>query len=221
MEDFFDYILGLFLVVLLGMIGALIYFSIHAPLLAHILASSLVAICIGGISLLVRGTIRKKRLGDYYPLLQSISQSHKEVTNAFRRLERPARTGLKPLLPKIKLLRKTVKEHIWRIYRIDKTLLRLNQQPTPELSVHPPFFKNNPDERKIDYHKHYYENIQKIEASKTQYLREIQEALQYLHSLHAQLLALQYSLHEVNIAGTMAETLDELLIEMEALQEIE
>ena len=221
MEDFFDYILGFVLLVLLGMIGALIYFSVHAPLLANLLAISLVALCIGGTSLLARGILQKKRLGDYYPLLQSISQSHKEVTKAFRRLGRPVRKGLKPLLPKIKLLQRTVKEHLWRIYRIDRTLLRLNQQQTPELPVYVRFSKDNPDERTIEYHKHYYENIQRIEASKTQYLREIQEALQYLHSLHAQLLVLQYSPHKANIAGTMAETLDELLIEMETLQEIE
>lgn len=205
MEDFFDYALGIVLIALLSMIGLLVYFSSHAPLLAHFLASVVLAGFIGGAIIVVLWIIQRKRIENYYPLLQTFSRAYKDVKKAFKTLDRPMRRSLKPLLPKIKRLRKAIRNHIWKLYAIDKTLKTLHQHQHSILLPH----------------QHYYEHIHAIETSKTQYLAEIQNALQYLHTLQAQLLAIHYTPPNSNIAHIIPETLDELLIEIETLREVE
>lgn len=222
MEEFFDYLLGLLLLVIIGITGALIYFSIHAPLIAYLLVGILVGLFTGVIGFFVRRSLRKKRLGSYASLLQSIAHSYKDIAGDFRRLDRHAKNGLKPLWPKIKKLRKTAKAYVWKVCDIDKTLETLGgQQSEPNILSQTPLSKDaRTHEKAIEYHKRYYAQIHKIEASKTKYLQEIQEALQYFHSLHAQLLALRYSPNHSDMQNKLSETLDELLIDMEALDEV-
>lgn len=215
MEEFFDYLLGLLLVVLLAIIGLLLYFSIRAPLIAYFLAGAFLTICAGVVGFLIRSALQKKRLGSYYPLLLSISQSYKDVNKAFRKLDRHARKGLRSLYPKIKELRQVARASIWRIYDIDKTLKKLESQ-----HPHSSHLNSAMDDRMIESHKRYYEHIQTIETLRTKYLQEIQEALQFLQSLHAQLAAFRYAPNYTEMQNKLSETLDELLVTMKALDDV-
>ena len=65
MEEFFDYLLGLLLIVLIGITGMIIYFSIHAPAIASALAAILLTAVSGTIGALVRKSLRKRHLKDW------------------------------------------------------------------------------------------------------------------------------------------------------------
>ena len=183
MEDFFDYLLGILLILLMGVIGLLIYFSIHAPLVAYVLASGVITLFFGGTILFLWKTIQKKQLQNYYPLLQSTSHAYKAIKKALNNLDRPIRLNFKFIL-----LNLPVQERQQRI---------------------------------VAYEIRYHEHIRGIESSKAQYLQEIQEIIHCLHTIHAQLSVIRYSPNAANLSSTLSDTLDELLIGMEALRETE
>lgn len=217
MEDFFDYLLGLLLVGLVSLAGILIYFSIHAPFVANMIAMGIVVLCTGGSVIFLGKFIQKRRLAEYYPLLQALMQSSREITAALKALDRPLRKSLRFILPKVKQLRKTTRSRIWQLYLIEKTLQKLEHQYTVEMST-----RSMPSEhRLLRQHAQYREHLHSIEASRDQYLDEIQDVLQCFTTLHAQLLAMRYSSdHSSQLQSRLSEPLDELLLEMETLKEI-
>jgi hypothetical protein len=64
------------------------------------------------------------------------------------------------------------------------------------------------------------QNIRAIQSSKDQYIQQIQQVLQFLQELNSQILALRYSPSNIEMGNEIAATIDELLIEMKALEEI-
>jgi DNA repair exonuclease SbcCD ATPase subunit len=221
MEEFFDYILWLLLAILLALTGALVYFLFHNPFLAYLLLGVIGGATAIGAGVFLRGVFRKKRLREYYSLSLTITQTYKDILAAYRKLKRPAQKNLRVFLPKIKKLHKAARKHIWRIHDIEQTLKQLERQhqrsSVPD-NVPPP--AQHSQQRLLGSHHRYYDNIRTIEASKTRYLQEIQEVVQFFQSFQTQVVALRYSQNQTGMHQEMSETLHELLLEMKALDEV-
>ena len=221
MEEFFDIFLFLLLLVVIILIGGLIYLAITAPRLAYVTMVGVLAAIGGGGGLWIRHIIRKKRLGSYYLLLKEISRRRKEISRTFRKLDASLRRGLKPLRSKIFRLCREAKTCIWKIYDIEKTLSALEAKQTKMSSrLLPDFSGQDTAKRILHDQSRYYQNIHTIESSQRKYVEEVQQVLQFLQTFNAQLITLRYASNQTDIQDEIAETLDELLVEMQALEEI-
>lgn len=195
MEDFIDFLLMLLLLLVMLMSGLLIYLLLNAPELAYLLIATLSASGALGVGMWIRHFSRKKRLGTYYTLFTATESAHKELITTIKKLKQPLRRLFIPLYPKIKNLRKEVQQTLLKIQEIDKTLQKLETNPLKQ------------------------ENIHSLQTSKINYLHHIQQSLQFLQQSNIQIVALKHSRNLATIEPTIKETLDELLIEMEAIKE--
>ena len=219
MEEFFDIFLFLLLVIIVALTGGLIYLTIVAPQLAYVATIVILGGMVGGLGFWIRHLIRKKRLGIYYSLLQEISRWHKTVLRTFSKLDPSLKRSLKPLRTKISKLCQQAKVCIWKIYDIEKSLSALEAKEL-DMSIH----LHSPGQESAANILHnqdrYYKNICTIESSKKKYIEQVQQALQFLQSLHAQLLTLRYTSSFTGVQQEIIETLDDLLAELQALKEI-
>jgi hypothetical protein len=216
MEEFFDIFLFLLLVVIVALIGGLIYLTIAAPQLAYLATIGIWVGIAGGLGFWIRHLIRKKRLGKYYSLFQEISRWQKTVQQTFRKLDPSLKRSFQSSRTKISRLCQHAKACIWKIHDIDRSLSALE---TKQLNM-PISIGQEPAESIPKNQNLYYKNIRMIESSKKAYIEQVEQVLQFLHSLHAQLLTLRYTSSSADIHQEIAGTLDDLLAELQALEEI-
>lgn len=222
MDAFIDLILFLLLLFVIAFAGLLIFFLVTNPPVAHILMFSFLCGLVGGIGILGWKIYRKKRLETYNEILREISQSKKELTRSTRRLDRHLRKAIREQFPKIRQLCREAKKCIYKITEIDKVLLSLEQKQLKESSQ---FVRQLSDDKRIEEkiqesHQRFRENLRTIQSSKNQYLQQVQQVLRFLQELNSQILALKYSQGDFTIQTEIADTIDELLIEIQTLEEI-
>lgn len=222
MEEFFDIILiaALILVMIFG--GAVIYFLIENPRIAYLLIAGFVLLVGTGSGLWIRKISRKKRLGQYYELSGDISQKYRNIQRALKTLDRPSRNILSAYIPKIRKLYEETQRCLVRVVEIDRALETLDHKETQEKerSIRPwsPRQRRGAKMRASDHR--YSENIQVIQQSKSQHLQEIQQVIRCFDELNSQILALKYAPLSSNMGVTISDTLDELLIDIQALHEV-
>lgn len=222
MEDFIDVFLVLLLLVVVVIAGLLIFLLLKNPPLAYLLIGFFMLSAATGVGLWIRKWSRKKRMGTYYPMFVTISRSRKDIFRSVKKLDRHLQATLTPLFPKIDTLCVEARQCIWKIQDIEKNLtaLEAKQHPTYQ-QQYSPLPKNMGKTRMVQSHKKYYENIQAVKSSKTQHIQQLQQILQFLQELHSQILALRYSQSTPDLGDAIGETIDELLLNMKALEEIQ
>jgi uncharacterized phage infection (PIP) family protein YhgE len=164
----------------------------------------------------------RKSMGAYYEMFISISKSKKEIHRSVKTLDRYLRRAIKEQFPKINKLCRKAETHVKKIQEIDKVLSSLEAKRELEYQQHTQQLENRELTAKIsESYKRYNENIRAIQTSKNQYLQQVQQVLHFLEELNSQILALKYSRGDMKKIGTeIAETIDDLLIEMQTLKEI-
>lgn len=221
MDDFIEFILFsvLILAILLG--GLFIFLLIKNPLVAYMLVIGFFLTLAGGIGVWLLKIYRKKRLGPYHEMYTAISQSREEIMQSTKKLNRYLRRVIQDHFPKIKQLCKEAQKCVLKIQEIDKVLSSLDEKQKKEARRYQKI-ADNPDitRRMVDSNKRYHNNIQAIQASKNQYIQRVQQALQFLQELNSQVLALRYSHDNTKIDNDIAETIDDLLIDIRTLEEI-
>lgn len=222
MEEFIDYILFLLLVFVIAFAGLIIFLLEKSPLAAYMLIVAFLGSVLGGIGVFGWKVYQKKRLEPYYDLLREILQLKKEITRSTSRLDRHLRKAIRDQFPKIRQLCYETKKRIYKISEIDNVLVSLEQKQSSEDGQ---FLRSLSTNQKIEEkiqesHRRYYENLRKIQETKNQYMQEVEQVLRFLQELNSQILALKYSQGNVTIQKEIADTIDELLIEMQTLEEI-
>ena len=220
MEDFIDIFLFLLLLVVVVLAGLLIFLLLKNPPLAYLLMCVLILSIAMGIGGWARKVYRKKCMGTYYPMFVTILQSRKEIFRSVKKLDRHLRTTLTALFPKIDTLCSEAQKCIWKIQDIEKNLtsLEAKQHPAYHHSSSP---KSIGTTEMVQSNRKYYENIQTVQFSKTQYIHQLQKIIQFLQELNSQILALRYSQSAPEMEDSIMETIDDLLIKMNALEEIQ
>ena len=223
MEDFFDYILSLLLIFVLVCSGLIIFFLIKDPTIGYLLLYFFICLIVGGIGLVGWKVYQKRRLGQYYDLLRDIRHAEKAIYQSTKQLERHSRKAIKEQFPRIRQLYRESRKRLFKIIEIDKVLLSFEKKQFNENTypISPVLDDTTQRTEKLQAsHKRYQQNIRKIEQSKHQYLQEVQEVARFLDELNSQILALKYSSDRLEIQTKIAETIDELLIDIQTLEEI-
>lgn len=195
MEDFIDYLLALLLLLVILVTGLLIYLLFNAPGIAYLLIVLLIASSVLGVGIWLRKIYRKKRLGAYYSLFVATGSSKKQLIKTIQELDRPLKRLFIPLYPKINTLCKEAQQNISKIQEIDNTFQTLETRKQDQESIHI------------------------IQTSKIKYLHHIQQSIQFLQQANTQIVALKHSQNLSTIEPIIKKTLDELLIEMDAIVE--
>lgn len=195
MEDFIDSLLMLLLLLVLLITGLLIYLLFNAPGIAYLLIGGLMSSAALGVGLWLRRIYRRKRLGTYYALFAAIGSAKKELFKTINQLDRPLKRLFLPLYPKLNTLCKEAQQTLSKVQEIDRALQKLEARPPDQKSIHA------------------------IQTSKIKYLNHIQQSIQFLQQANTQIIALKHSRSPATIEPTIKETLDELLIELEAIIE--
>ncbi len=222
MEDFIDIILILLLVFVVAFTGLLIFLLRTNPPLAHLFMFLFLGSIAAGVGVLGWKIYRKKRLEPYHDILREISRSKKEITRSTRQLDRHLRKVIRAQFPKIRQLCREAKKCIYKITEIDKALRPLEKKQFRE---HSQFARQSSSDKRVEEkiqesHQRYYENIRTIQSSKNQYLQQVQQVLRFLQELNSQILALKYSQGNFSLQTEIADTIDDLLIEIQTLGEI-
>ncbi|PIE34496.1 hypothetical protein CSA56_07565 [candidate division KSB3 bacterium] len=222
MEEFIDFILIAILIIVIAFSGLLIFLLRYNPSMAYWLSAVTFSGLVIGSGLLIRKIYRKKLLGEYYDLFQECSRLSKAIAHSTKRLERHTRKNIRGQLPKIHTLCRKTRKRLKQLVEIDNTLHTFEQQePSGSTHTSSATSQNQYTAEKISASsKLYRENIKKIERSKQQYLQDVQQVIRFLHELHSQILALRYSQQKGGIHIQIAETIDELLIDMQTLEEM-
>jgi hypothetical protein len=220
MEDFIDVFLVILLLAVVVFSGLLIFLLLKNPPLAYFLMGLFSLGITAGIGVWVRKVYRKKRMGSYYQMFMTISQSRKEIFRSIKKSDRPLKTTLTPLFPKIDTLCVEAQQCIWKIQDIEKNLASFETKQHLAYQHQPSSPENIGITGMIQSNQKYYKNIQSVKSSKTQYIRQLQRIIQFLQELNSQILALRYSHGSPEMGNSIMETIDDLLIRMKALEEI-
>lgn len=222
MEDFIEIILVILLILAILFTGLLIFLFIKSPIIAYTLSLAIVMSLIAGIGVWARKIYLKRRMGPYYEMFVAISQSRKEIIQSVRKLDRYLRGAIQAQFPGINQLCRETKKCILKIQEIEKVLSSIEATQESENKRYIQQLSGNREitSQIMDSKKRYYENIHAIQLSKNQYIQQIQHTLQFLQELNSQILALRYSHSNPEIGNEVAETIDELLIEIKTLEEI-
>ncbi len=222
MEESIDYILYLILIAVIVFTGTLVFFLIEEPAIAYRLLTLFLCGLAGGIGVFVRRIYQKKRLGEYYELSRELPQIRKEIQRSTKRLERHSRKMIEEQFPKIRKLCSQAQQRLKKVLEIGRTLRSFEKKHMSSNLL-------ASSQASIDKHavgklyasrERYFHNIQKIEQSQQQNLQQIHEILRFLHELNSQILALKFSEEKHGLPEEIAETIDELLIEVQSLEEL-
>ena len=222
MEEFIDYILIALVILVIVFTSLLIFLLLHNPSIGYWLLGGAFVGLITGMGVIIRRAYQKRRLGEYYELFRELSQSTKDIKRSTKRLERHTRKSVKEQFPKIRTLCHETRNRLHQIVDIDKTLHTFERQE---------FSKSQHSSSQMTHDRHtaekiyasskrHQENIRKIERSKQQYLQDVHQVIRFLYELNSQILALRYSQKKGEIQLQIAETIDELLIDIQTLEEI-
>ena len=219
MEEFIDYILYLVLIVIIAFTGMLIFFLIKDPAMAYRLLALFLSMLAGGIGLVIRKSYRKKRLGKYYELSREIPQIQKDIRRSTKRLERHSRKMMKEQFPKIRKLCSQAQQRLKNVAEIERTLRSFEKKQPSNSSLTSNLSEK--ERRKLYASKErYLHNIQRIKESKRLNLQQVQEILRILHELNSQILALKFSEETPGLQEDIGDTIGELLVEMQSLEEL-
>ncbi len=222
MEDFIEYILFLLLIFLVAFTGLIVFLLEKNPVAGYLLIVSFFGSLAGGIGALGWRFYRKKRLEPYYELLREILQLKKGIVRSTRRLDRHVQKLIREQFPKIHQLCKESQKRLYKVTEIDKVIASLEQKYINETGQSKRSLSGNRkiEEKIQESHKRYSANLLKIKETKNQYMQEVEQVLRFLQELNSQILALTYSKGNVTIQQEIADTIDELLIDMHTLEEI-
>ncbi|MCP4400655.1 MAG: hypothetical protein GY801_25560 [bacterium] len=222
MEEFIDYILYLILIAVIVFTGALIFFSIEDPAMVYRLLTFFLCGLTGGIGFFVRKIVQKRRLGEYYELSREFPQIRKDIQRSTKRLERHSRRIMKEQFPKIRRLCSQAEQRLKKVVEIERTLhsFERKQLSSSPLASDRTSTDTQANGKLYASRERYLHNIQKIEQSQQQNLQQIHEILRFLHELNSQILALKFSEEKHGLPEEIAETIDELLIEVQSLEEL-
>ncbi len=223
MEEFLDYILIAVLILLLGFFGVIMVLLEDNPLAAYALIAAFVGSIGGVVGIVGWKWYQKKRLAPYYDLLQDVLQIQKDIFRATARLERPLKNMLKDQFPNIRQLTREARKRLYNITEIDRVLADLEQQQSHrDESYRRATTSPHPDlEEKLHVsHTRYAENLKRIQDAKDHDMQQVEQILRVLQELHSQILALKYARGNTTMQQEIADTIDDLFIDMQSLEEL-
>lgn len=222
MGDFLDFIVFIAIVLVLLLMGGFVYLLGSSPLIAY----GLLFVGLLGIAAWVGSwgwkRYRKQRLGPYYETFSALLQAKKDVMRSMRKLDPRLRQSLQRHTPRIKLLHREAQHCLLKLAEIDETLSAFKaKQQLPTTSSGQEGDSAEMDRKLRESSKRYSRNIEAIQASKRQYSQQVQQVLHFLQELNSQMTALRYSHKKQEIEQDIAATIDDLLIDIQALDDID
>ncbi len=210
MENFIDVLLTLMIIVVIVITGSLIFLFIKYPITGYWVMWSAIGMMLIGIGGISWKFYQKKRMGSYNETLKELIQLHKEIIRSTRGLEPSLKKAIRAHFPKMRQLRYEARRRIYKILAIEKDLHQAEKQQ----------FTSSPLSLPRTTTQRYQLNIKTIEQAKSLYIKDTQHIIRFFHEMNSQILALKYANEKAAIQNKIAEMIDDLLIDMQALEEI-
>ena len=221
MGDFLDFIVFIAILVVLLLMGGFVYLLGTNPLIAYgLLFGGLLGIAVW-IGAWGWKRYRKQHLGPYYETFSALLQAKKDVMQSMQKLDPHLRQSLKRHTPRIKLLHREAQHCLLKLAEIDEMLSAFEAKQQLPTSFGQKGGTAEMDRKLRESNERYSRNIEAIQASKRQYSQQVQQVLHFLQELNSQMTALRYSHKKQEIEQDIAATIDDLLIDIQALDDID